>query len=169
MSRAEPIDPGMLGKDMPLLEKLTVHLLEDKPGTLDVTLTVPLDENAPDERAAIEQFSPDDATLDVHYLVKMNLQAEREELSKRFGETYRKHAGAKMARRPGARPRARRRPARRVHAGRGAGKLGLPPPLRAAPGPRHFAGLRGRGRAHPFESAALRPRAQASRGREEPV
>ena len=44
---AEPIDPGMLGKDMPLLEKLTVHLLEDKPGTLDVTLTVPLDKRPP--------------------------------------------------------------------------------------------------------------------------
>ncbi|UQA57091.1 CHAT domain-containing protein [Polyangium aurulentum] len=87
----EPFESSLLGPERPLLPKLAVHLLEDEPGTLDVTLTIPLDPNEPDERAAIEQFAPEDRTLDVRYLARINLAAEREELSRRFAETYRKH------------------------------------------------------------------------------
>ncbi|HMY18795.1 MAG TPA: CHAT domain-containing protein [Polyangium sp.] len=91
MMRSEPLESSLLGAERPLLPKLAVHLLEDEPGTFDVTLTIPLDPNEPDERAAIELFAPEDRVLDVRYVARINLAAEREELSRRFAETYRKH------------------------------------------------------------------------------
>jgi CHAT domain len=85
------VHPGLFGPDMPQLTKFAIHLLRDGHDTLDVTLTIPLDSTKPAEQAAIEQFAPTDATLDVRYVVQMNLAAEREELSRRFSDTYRKH------------------------------------------------------------------------------
>lgn len=91
MKVSNPLHQDLFGPDMPQFTKFAIHLLEDGRNTLDVTLTIPLDSRKPAEQAAIEQFAPTDATLDVHYVVRMNLAAERQELSRRFSETYRKH------------------------------------------------------------------------------
>jgi hypothetical protein len=86
-----PLDPALLGPERPRLDKLSLQILEDAPGRLDVTLSVLLDPASADERAAVEAFAPEDRLLDVRYLVEMNLAAERDELARRFEAMYRRH------------------------------------------------------------------------------
>lgn len=91
MSFPSALDPEVLTTHAPVREKLSVWILQDGPGILDVTLHVPLDPAAPPEQSVIDLFAPD-RTLDLRYRVEMNLAAERRVLAERIHAMYRRHA-----------------------------------------------------------------------------
>lgn len=90
MTLSVTFDPTLLSSDCPTCDKLSVWILEESPGVLDITLFVPLNPASPAEHRAIDLFAPD-RTLDVRYRVEMNLAAERKVLAERFHAMYRKH------------------------------------------------------------------------------
>lgn len=90
-----PIDARVFASARPARRKVSLHVAWVDADTVEVRLSLPLDDASADERAA--HLLAQDGRLDVRYLVEMDLRAERATLAGQLAEMYRTDLGRRLA------------------------------------------------------------------------